>query len=231
MRRKSSLRHNKGLTLAQKIGDKPLAAELLWRKAELYYARGDFSRASALADDAIGFATTLRLPVMTHLAFTTKGKASLSNNEPDRAAQALTQAVNQIETMRNHVAGGDQERQLFFENKVVPYNLMVELLVRQNKVKDALLYAERAKGRVLLDILSGGRIDVARSMTLGEREEEQRLNQTIVELNNQLRREQSKPAPDAALLGNIQTRLDTARVNYESFQNVLYAAHPELSTL
>ncbi len=94
--------------------------------------------------------------------------------------------------------GQEQERQLFFENKVSAYHLLIDLLVAQGRSNDALVYAERAKGRVLLDVMSKGRAQITDALTQEEREEERRLNLIIVNLNNELRKERLKPVTDDA---------------------------------
>ena len=63
--------------------------------------------------------------------------------------------MDQLEAMRDQVAGREVASQLFLENKVDSYHTLVDLFVKQNEPLNALLYAERAKGRVLLDVLSG----------------------------------------------------------------------------
>ena len=220
---------NEASLTAQRMGDKPRLAELLWLKAEALYLSGDLPQAIASATRAADLAGQLRLPVISYLALTTKGKCYLAQKNDGLAFQALSQAIAQVEAMRTQVAGGEQERQLFFENKVAPYELMVELLISQNKSTDVLLYAERAKGRVLLDVLSNGRVNVTKAMTTREKEEERRLSRTIIGLNHQIRSESLKPAPDTALLNNLNARLNSVRIEYEMFQNVLYSSHPELS--
>jgi CHAT domain-containing protein len=126
------------------------------------------------------------------------------------------------------VIGQEQERQLFFENKVSAYHLLIDLLIAQNRPFDALVHAERAKARVLLDVLSKGRVQTANTMTREEREEEQKLSQKIIALNNELREERLKPITDDAKINRLNGQLDAARLQYASFQNVLQAAHPEL---
>jgi CHAT domain-containing protein len=132
--------------------------------------------------------------------------------------------------MRDRVVGQEQEQQLFFENKLTPHHTLIDLLINQEKTFDALLYGERAKGRVLLDVLRKGRVQITKAMTKEEAEEERRLNQLIVTLNSQLRDEQMKRSPDAVRIGQLREQLDSARFKYASFENVLYASHPELKT-
>ena len=155
-------------------------------------------------------------------------RAYIGQKKVDPAFQTLSQAIEQVETMRDQVIGQEQERQLFFENKVSAYHLLIDLLVAQNRLNDALVYAERAKGRVLLDVMSKGKDQITGAMTREEQEEEQRLNLKIIALNNELREERLKPVTDDAKLHRLNEQLDAARLQYASFQNVLQAAHPEL---
>lgn len=217
---------NRSLSLAREVDDKLRIAELLWRKAELGIATRNYSEASALAREANELARRLRLPKMSFLTTTTLGQAYAGLKQTDLAIQTLSQAVEQVEAMRHQVAGQQQGRQLFFENKVAAYHSLVELLLAQNKPVDALLHAERAKSRVLLDVLSD-QTGTKMAMTPKEREEEKQLNQAITKLNGEIRAEQLKPAPDAARLDQIRVKLEAARLKYASFQDLLHASRPE----
>jgi len=57
----------------------------------------------------------------------------------------------------------------------------------------------------------------------------QRLNGNISELSERIRNEQANTNLDASRLDQLYVKLDSARVEYESFQDALYAAHPELN--
>lgn len=217
---------DRSLSLANEIEDQTRIAELLWRKAEVFYATGKFGEAAALSEKSLGIARRLRLPKHSYLAATLLGKALLKEGKADLAHQALSLAIEQIEAMRFSVAGREQERQIYFEDKVAAYHLMIDLLVGQGKASEALLYAERAKGRVLLDVLGNGRKQA--SLPEKEREEERRLNQAIIALNNEIRGERLKPAPDGARIAQLTYQLDSARLKYESFLNLVHAAHPDL---
>jgi hypothetical protein len=104
---------------------------------------------------------------------------------------------------------------------------MVQVALAQGDLTQALTYAERAKGRVLLDVLSSGRADITKAMTSDELKRDRELSAEIASLNTQLARlkAQNTSAPQVP---DIQSRLDKVRLEYEAFQAGLYAAHPEL---
>jgi CHAT domain-containing protein len=146
----------------------------------------------------------------------------------DEARRAFDEAITANETIRTQVAGGEQERERFFEKKTLPYYAMVELLVAQNKHDEALAYAERAKGRVLLDVIRNGRTGVIKTMSTEEREQEKRLTTTIASLNTKILGENARPQTNQARLSELKTHLEQARLDQRSFQVKLYSAHPEL---
>lgn len=217
----------KALATAQHVGDKTRTAEIMWRTGETYYLMGDYPKAIASTDRAVDLARQLRLPVISYLALAAKGRIHLAEKKYDLAFRYLSQAIEQIEAMRPQVAGREEDRQLFFENKVAAYHTMIELLVGQKRVEEAFHYAERAKGRVLFDVLSNGKVNVTEALTSQEKEEERRLNRAILKLNKQMREEKLKKAPDADLLNSLEAQLSSARLEYESFQNALDASRPD----
>ena len=56
---------------------------------------------------------------------------------------------------RVKLSGGEDERENFFHEKCGPYLGMARLLIRDGKPFEALQYSERAKARLLLDVLRG----------------------------------------------------------------------------
>ena len=159
-------------------------------------------------------------------ALTSAGESYVALNQNDLARQSFLEAIASIEKLRGQTAGGEQGRQRFFESKVSPYYAMVELSVKQQNAADALAYAERAKGRVLLDVLSSGRVNIAKAMTKEEVAQDQTLTSNLNALNTQVAR--LKAGANAAALAEVTARLEKARLEYEGFQAGLYAAHPEL---
>jgi CHAT domain-containing protein/lipoprotein NlpI len=217
--------------LAKTSGDKTRIAELLWRQSEVNLLRGDAAKSIVSGVQAIQMAEQLSLRNVRYLALTTLGKAYRARGENDLAMQTFKKAIAQIEEMRNQVAGLENERQLFFEDKVAPYHEIVDILLATNNPDaktQALLTAESAKARVLLDVLSTGRVDLSKAMSLAEKDEQAKLNKQIVDLNVAIAAENTKHESDLRLLKDLNEQLRAARIRYETFQNSICAAHSEL---
>jgi CHAT domain-containing protein len=88
-----------------------------------------------------------------------------------------------IEELRDQVAGAQGEQQRFLEERMDPYQGMVELLVRDEDFSGALAWSEGAKTRTLLDTLLSGRVDLTKEMTDEEKAAEQRIKSKLISLN------------------------------------------------
>lgn len=216
---------NKALALARSANYKTREAELLWRSAQAYLRTKDYAQAIAAAQRARSIASALRLRKLTYLATTTLGESYAALKNPDLAIQNFSEAVRQIEALREGVAGGELESELFLEDKVSSYDALVELFMEQGKFVDALLYAERAKGRVLLDALRMKRADLATMVTPFEKDKLRNINRKISEVNDAIRKQAAVNSPS---LTSLYTQLDAARLEYQSFEDSLYTNHPEL---
>jgi CHAT domain-containing protein len=167
----------------------------------------------------------MHLPKLTFLATATLGDVYAVNKKTELAIKALKHSIDQLEILRDRVAGREEGVELFFENKLGPHHSMVTLLSGEGKNFEALLYAERAKGRVLLDAVSSGKSDLASVLTENERIEERHLLQKISDINQRIK---SRPAEDTRTENELYSQLDAARLELASFKDRTYVAHPEL---
>ena len=218
----------KALDIATQLGDKMRQCEIAWWRASIYYDLRRYEesihesmRASSLADE-------ISEPNLSYLSLTQLGKSRIATGQFDLAMKDLSRAIERAEQMRGSVGGQQQQRALFFEHKIEPYYLIVDLLVRQAKAGDALLIAERARSRALLDLLGRNSADIGLRLSVTERDEEKRLDAELTALNTQLYRASQQTELDKASLADLKNRLDRARIDYDGFLDRLYASHPEL---
>lgn len=220
--------YRKSLALKEELGDKNGTALMLNNLGGLYHRQGHPAQALDFAARASALARQLGSLDILWDSQLTAAKAYVALDQPGPARQALTDSIETIETMRTQVAGAEQDSQRFFEDKLSPYLALAELLIRRNEVSEALTYAERAKARVLLDVLRGGRVSVTKALTAQEQEQERQLTGRLVSLNSRIHRESLRAQPDQERLADLKAQLHTARFDYEALQTRLYASHPEL---
>lgn len=212
--------------IAEELGYEQVIASTLTNIAQTYQYLGKYQMALDYAGRAITVTRQSENADVLWQALTAEGQAHVALNQFDRARQSFLDAISIIEKLRGQLAGAERSQQLFFEGKVSPYYAMVDLLIRQQDTAQALLYAERAKGRVLLDVLSNGRVNITKAMTPDELARDQTLTAELKALNTQIAR--LKSAPASAELTRLTARLEKARLEYDALQSSIYAAHPEL---
>ena len=102
------------------------------------------------------------------------------------------------------------------------------MLIEQRYPAEALIFAERAKGRVLLDVLGVGKLNITKAMTDEDQQQEHKPLAEVFALNTQIQRETARQKPDESRLADLKSGLQKARLQYEPFRTDLYAIHPEL---
>jgi len=220
--------YQRSLSLREEIGGRYGVAEALNNIGFIRAKQGDYQKSLALAERATLLAREGGIREVLWQSRTVAAQAQLALGDAAAARQALDEAISIIETLRADVAGGAQQQQSFFEDKLLPYHLMVDLLVKQDKIGEALAYGERAKARVLLDVLHSGRTNITKAMSAAEREQEQSLKASLFALNAQIIRENSRSEAEPKHFTDLNARVQKARREREEFQTALYAAHPEL---
>lgn len=196
----------------------------------VHLAQENYQEAFKIAEETVSLSRDSGRKADLYVSLMNLGYAQFGLNRLADARQTFNEAVAIIEKLRMQTAGGIEERQRYFEGGLGAHHGLLGVLVKENRPGDALMFVERAKARALLDMLRQGRGRVNKAMTASEQEEERRLKSDLTQLNRQLARLTQSDKQDAIRVGEVETKLERARLNYEAFQNTLYAAHPELKT-
>lgn len=214
---------NDNLELARRVNSKTREAELLWRTAQTYFAMHDYHESAASAERALMAARSLGLPKLTYLATAALGEAYAADDRVELAITTLKEAINQIEELREQVVGRLESRQLFFENKVRPYQTMVKLLTQRGNNFEALLYAERAKARVLMEAVRNNRLDLRSIPTDDEKAQAEVLMNKYLGIKKRIRSQPNGEPPS-----ELQNELNAVTNELVVFQERFAAAHPDL---
>ena len=171
--------YGKSLEIAERIGNRSRMVQALANIAITERARGALDRAAAAAERAIEICRQIGNREQLLSGLTTLGQVLADQGRPDRARQVLDDAISVVEGMREDAGASAQEQQRFFESRTSPYEALVALRLGGKDAWGALAAAERAKARVLLDVLQRGRVTLAGAMTTDERTREAALADAI----------------------------------------------------
>jgi CHAT domain-containing protein/uncharacterized protein HemY len=220
--------YNKSLKINEEIDNKEGIASTLENIAKIYNAQDQpklaleyTSRASIIASQVNDLDTRWNNFFTAGLSYSALGKQDL-------ARKAFLDSISVIEQLRLSISGPIYKQHLFFQDKVAPYHALVSLLINSRDYNQALIFAERAKARTLLDQLNAVKPDLTKQLSSDETEIDQKLSSELTSLNMKLSKENQKLKPNQTVISDLKMKRDKARLQYEDFQNKLYIAHPEL---
>ncbi len=219
--------YKEALQLADKAEDKVIMTYQLLGLGEMYFLTGDFREALSYSERASEAAEKLGQYPYMNSALVVAAKAYQKLGQQEKSRQALIRAIYITEELLEHSTGDELDLQRSFERAVAPYQAMIDFEVDQKRFIEAFSYAQRTKGRTLLELLQNGRVDI-KAANLFEREKEQQLNRKIVSLNREITAEKLKSNPNEKRLVDVEEQLKKARLEFERFHTTLYAAHPDL---
>ncbi|MEP6789371.1 MAG: tetratricopeptide repeat protein, partial [Acidobacteriota bacterium] len=136
-------------TLSESTGHYLWRFQALIGIAKTQLIRKDFRGALDNANRAKAFIEKLKGTPELDL-HTTLGRAYAGLGQPQPARIHFEKAISIVESLRTRVAGGSVEQQGDFQNKIIPYEMMADLMVSAGSNNEAFEIVEQAKARTLL---------------------------------------------------------------------------------
>lgn len=215
---------NKARTIFEAGGEKGGLALTLHNLGVIHNAQNQPAQALACFLHAASICREIGETGLSSFALRNAGHSHRRLNQPAEAARVYREAINAAEAIRENYAGGEQDAQRLFESYASVYYALADLLVSQNEWAESFSLLERAKARVLLDVLQAGRNRISGTMSAREQEQEAELRAEVVALNSQIYQDRQRGKRDQARLDALEKK----RLALEEFQSKLYAKHPKL---
>ncbi len=205
-------------TLAKAMGTSLGQTRALEEQAENALATGDTGSALARIDEAEPIAKSMSDPELTwHLAYA-KGRALEAAKKPEDAVTAFSDAVKQIERVRDQL-GEERFRAGYLQTRYDVYIALVRLLIRLHRFDEAFSYSERLRARSYLDLLDRS---VAASPELAE------LRARIQRLETAVEAEQGRPRDEQRSVADTYSEeLAAAETRYQELMDDLRARKPD----
>lgn len=128
-----------------------------WLRGEAARAQGQERLAQILLDTTLKEAEAQALPQVAERCHTSLGLLAAARGDLPRAEASFKRAVSLIEDLRAPLPA-EEFRTAFVADKLTPYDELVRLCLAEpegRRVTEALSYAERARSRALVEMLSG----------------------------------------------------------------------------
>jgi CHAT domain-containing protein/TolA-binding protein len=219
----------KAIVFAREARGDVLEMDALLSLGNVYYSTGRFAEALRTARDAeavwrkFDFPGYKRYPALMLAA---RSELALGHEEP--ATAGFTEAIAAVESAREAVAGDERQRIRFFEPYNAAFTEMVDLLVTRGRVAEGLVYAERGKGRVLLDVLGQQRNDGAGLLSAEERAGREALVAGLGAINRKVIVLGATEGSSGSALEKLRDQQRRAQSALDAFDGELAARHPRL---
>ncbi len=188
--------------------------------AQTLLAVGDAETALSVCEKALVEARQVGGPDIIRLIQAPMAEAYLRTGRRKEARTAFLEAIAAIEAIK--LTGREDEKENFFHEKGRAYQGMVRLAYEEGNRLESLQFAERAKARLLLDVLRGARANLTRTMTADERQRESDLATALSNLDSRIAKEGSRVSQE------LLDRRNRSAVALDELRQSLYLAHPEL---
>lgn len=219
--------YQQSLRISEEIGERPSVGRAHLDLARAAQAQHNFTDALAEARIAVDTYEAIGQRDALAGAQTMIGRCLLSLGKRAEAQAAFTTAIASIEHVRAQIAGGAEESETFFQTRRAPYEEMISLLLDDGKVEEALVMAERASARALLDILAKDRSVATRGWSDEEKASAARLDEQIAEANRRLNAEKNAEPLSLEKVAAREAEVQKARHAREDFGVAMMTAHSE----
>lgn len=197
----------------------------------IYLDMKDVTKSEEYFRKGLELAQKLNYSHMIWYCQTGLGRILLEQGKRKESLTYFKEAIDILEGLREKLTSSEMKRG-FFENKVLAYDLTVEVLWDLGRFEEAFNYTERARARSFLDILGGTMLKVK------DEDKEmvsrlQDLETRITSLQEKERQERAKPAEEqnSAYLEELQKILKKLQQNYFQVKDDLSYYSPEVASL
>ncbi|HYH10546.1 MAG TPA: CHAT domain-containing protein [Thermoanaerobaculia bacterium] len=212
------------LEYARTEKDGEVETETLLALGNYHFRNGRVEAARHVAREALTVAARFDFPrPERYAALMLLARAERALGQRDKAIETYERAIDAIESARHVVAGNERQQRLFFEPFHAAYTELADLLFEDGRVEEALQFAERGKGRVLLDALGRERKRADEELPQPEREQLAALVKALGDANKRvLALQVADQKPDAAI-----AEQRAVQVALQQFESEIAIRHPQ----
>lgn len=221
--------YRQAILITQATGDKLSQANALLQLGVLYATLNRTDDALRSLENALAIYREIGDRRGEMIALSNLGAVSANRGEKAKAAEYYQQAVNLAEAMREALSALTEGKMAFQESRHALYARYISLLLSLNRLEEAFAVAQKAKARVLTDLMSGGRVSLAAHLTPEEQEQERLLRYQLDRATQNLLAARANPNADPALIAQLREAAQQAEREWQAFVDRLHARYPALA--
>ncbi|MEI2579986.1 CHAT domain-containing protein [Scytonema sp. PRP1] len=146
--------NERSLTLKEKLGDQIGRGNSIRFRGSIRLLAGEYTKALEFFEQSLQVMEEIQELSGKASSLTDIGLTYLYLNQIEEAESKLRQGIELWESVRRSLGDHDNFRVSIFEQQARTYNLLLDVLIDQEKPLPALEIAERSRARALVDLLS-----------------------------------------------------------------------------
>ncbi|TFI51195.1 CHAT domain-containing protein [Mastigocladus laminosus UU774] len=146
--------HKQSLKIKHQIKDRRGEAASLCNLGIAYNALGDYQRAIDYQNQSLAIKWQIKDRFGEAASLNNLAAALLNSGNPKAAEENLRHSIAVKEAIRKDLGDNDALKISIFETQAHTYRLLQQVLIAQNRTKDALEIAEQGRARALIELLA-----------------------------------------------------------------------------
>ncbi|MEZ5196628.1 MAG: CHAT domain-containing protein [Bacteroidales bacterium] len=212
--------------------EKELISGLSFFYGKLFYDQKEFAKASLKLQESIDLSKAIgsNKYLWNSLYYYALAQRELGNINV--SIEYLIEAVKVLENISTKVAGGEEARKMFEkdENRLDVFQKVVEFLIEEERVDEALDYLNRANNENLKTKFGGINVEFADENKNDALKKEKDLKTKLDKVADEITKEKAKPdnQQSTALIEKLQEIQTVTEKEYISFINTTVQSYPDL---
>ncbi|WP_341531214.1 CHAT domain-containing tetratricopeptide repeat protein [Nostoc sp. UHCC 0302] len=146
--------YRQSLAIAREIKDRLSEEQSLGNLGLAYYSLGDYAKAIEYYRQSLAIAREIKHLNGEGLILNNLGLAFYKSSNLAEAEKTLRTGIEVLESLRGRLGKNDSYKVSIFEEQARTYRILQEVLIAQNKTKEALEISERGRSRAFVDLLT-----------------------------------------------------------------------------
>jgi CHAT domain-containing protein/Flp pilus assembly protein TadD len=213
-----------GLEAARAMGNRVQEASVLMAAGFALTRLGRADEARQRLDQARVLSEATASLLIQQQVWGCYGDLAAARKDWPTACAAYAKAITFVERRRLETREQSLKSSLLRQH-VPTYRSLIQSLVETGNVREAFAASERAKARSLGDLLQGGKVNLRKKMTTGERQRERALEDRLQQLAKQM-----EGAVSTDEIDGLQLQIEKVRREADEFRLALYLQRPDLET-